>query len=539
MFSKLLRITALLLFTTTSCTAQLSSSVSGRVSDPSGAVIANAEVTLTMKETNVKQTLRTNQAGEFVFRDVPSGPYELSVVSQGFRQMKLEGVAGIGQSSEVNVVLPLGAISTPVTVESNPALEATWNAWVEDPGKAPSFRRLKTVHTKSDYQLVLDLAAFAYAPRDKSVAARPAGSGLLEWMKQQKDDSVRLKILMIPDPALLSSGGQPAQNFDINLGQLKKYLSGGKHKIPKDPFLALQKQPQSDFRFGSAQFEFHTGDHDGNAYIALSLWASDQPLDEILVPVCISDAGDADSCESAGGNALYHSDPLNALPLALETETPAAALHFFDFDSNRAIGVFRSKNGDYLTWSIANLTDSLGGFIEKVLLKNFEKEVSDDAIRQTGYELYNLLLPPGHSDADKARKEIQELTAARMKMSGSLADAPPFMIRIATFNPSQAFFVPLGMIAVPIEDQKHFLGDYFRVASPLPFQNYQPAQACVSRWVMLMAPHEDQSPKELVDARDALGDWANACRGADCIDSIPNSKHGSASRRSTRSPPRS
>jgi hypothetical protein len=183
--------------------------------------------------------------------------------------------------------------------------------------------------------------------------------------------------------------------------------------------------------------------------------------------------------------------------------------------------VFRSKNGDYLTWSIANLTDSLGGFIEKVLLKNFEKEVSDDAIQQTGYELYNLLLPPGHPDADKARSEIQELTAQRIKMTGSLADAPPFMIRLATFNPTEAFFVPLGMMAVPVEGRKYFLGDYFRVASPLPFQNYQPAQACVSRWVMLMAPHDDQSPKELMDARDQLSTWANACLGADCIDSMP------------------
>lgn len=521
MFSKLLRITVFLLLTTTYCTAQVSSSVSGSVSDSAGAVIANAEVTLTMKETNVKRTTRTNNAGEFGFRDVPSGAYVLTVISQGFQQKTVEGVAGIGHLSEVNVVLAVGAISTPVTVESNPSLEATWNAWVEDPGKAPSFNRLKTVHTKSYYQLLLDLGAFAYAPKDKTVLAQPAGSGLLEWLKHQKNKTVRLKILMVPDPAMLSAGGQRVQNFDINLGQLEKYLSGAKHKIPKDPFLALQKRPQSDFRFGNAQFEFHTGDHEGIAYIGLSLWASDKPLDEILVPVCISDAGEADSCESAGRNAVYHSDPLNALPLALDKDTPATSLHFFDFDSNRAIGVFRSKNGDYLTWSIANLTDSLGSFIEKILLKNFEKEVSDDAIRQTGFELYNLLLPTGHPDADEARNEIQELTAQRIKMSGSLADAPPFMIRIATSNPSEAFFVPLGMIAVPIEGQKYFLGDYFRVASPLPFQNYQPVQTCVSRWVMLMAPHDDQSPKELVAARDELRDWANACRGADCIDSIP------------------
>ena len=522
MSSKLLRTTVLLLFTSASCIAQLTfSSVSGSVTDSMGAVVGDAEVTLSMKETDYKRTSHTNSSGEFTFKNVPSGPYIVTVTSRGFKQKIVEGVAGIGQLAQLNVVLATGSHDSEVTIENPPSLEATWNAWVEDPGKAPSFNRLKTVHMKSDYQLVLDLAAFAYAPNDKSVSARPAGSGLLEWLKHQKNDSVRLKILMVPDPAMLSAGGQRVQDFDINLGQLKKYLKGGKHKIPKEPFLVLQKKPQSDFRFGSQQFEFHTADHEGMAYVGLSLWVSDRPLDEILVPVCISEAGDADSCGSPSGNALYHSDPLNALPLSLEKDTPATSLHFFDFDSNRAIGVFRSRNGDYLTWPIANLTDSLGNFIEKVLLKNFDKEVSDAAFQQTGYELYNLLLPAKDPDAGKARSEIQELIAQRIKMSGSLADAPPFMIRVATFNPTEAFFVPLGMIAVPVDGQKYFLGDYFRVASPLPFQNYQPAQTCISRWVMLMAPHDDQSPKELVEARDQVGAWANACKGTDCIDSIP------------------
>jgi hypothetical protein len=72
-----------------------------------------------------------------------------------------------------------------------------------------------------------------------------------------------------------------------------------------------------------------------------------------------------------------------------------------------------------------------------------------------------------------------------------------------------------------VEGQKHFLGDLFRVLSPLPFQNYQPQEACISRWVMVMAPDEDQTPKELVDARKELSPWGNACRDTDCIESIP------------------
>jgi hypothetical protein len=522
MFSKLWRIALFLLFTTASCLAQVSLSITGTVHDQSGGAIQNAEVTITIKDTNFKSVSRTRDDGGFGFSGVPPGAYVITVSREGFKQQIVEGLASIGQSSPVNVVLAIGPITSPVTVNAGPpALEATWNSWVEEPGPVQSFHHLETVRTRSDYQLALDLAAFEYARNDKSVSARPAGSGLLKWLKQQKNEHVRLTILMIPDPAMLSAGGPRVQKFNIDVGQLKRYLGGGKHKIPKEPFLALQKDPRSDFRFGNAQFDFHTGDHDGMAYIGLSLWAGEKPLDEILVPVCISDAGDTNSCEFVRANGMYHSDPLNALPLALEKDTPATSLHFFDFDSTRAIGVFRSKNGEYLTWTIGNLTDSLGSFIEKILLKNFAKEVSDDAIKQTGYELYNLLLPAGNLDVDKARAEIQDLTAQRVKMPGSLADAPPFMIRIATLNPTEAFFVPLAMVAVPVAGAKYFLGDYFRVASPLPFQNYQPTQKCISRWVMLMAPDEDQSPRELRDARAELKDWAGACRGADCINSIP------------------
>ena len=525
MISKALRFAFFLFVTTASCIAQVSLSVRGTVTDQSGAAVENADVTIIIKDTNFKSLAHTNADGGFSFTGVPPGAYVITISMQGFKQQTVEGIASAGQSAPVNVVLTVGAITSPVTVENGPpTLEATWNSWVEDPSPAQTFNHLKTVHTRSDYELALDLAAFQYAPKDKSVSARPAGSELLKWLKQQKKEkkvSVRLKILVIPDPAMLSATGQRVQNFDIRLAQLEKYLSGGKHDIPKDPFLALRENPGSDFRFGNAQFEFHTGDHEGIAYVGLSLWAGEKPLDEILVPVCISDAGDADSCDSMRSNAVYHSDPLNSLPLALEKDMPATSLHFFDFDSKRAIGVFRSKNGEYLTWTIGNLTDSLGEFIEKILLKNFDKELTDAAIQQTGYELYNLLLPPGHPDSDKARDEIQELTAQRISMSGSRAEAPPFMIRIATLEPSQAFFVPLGMVAVPIADKKYFLGDYFRIASPLPFQNYEPTQKCISRWVMLMAADEDQSPKELRDARAELKDWTGACRGGDCIDTIP------------------
>lgn len=292
-FSKLFPVAALLLFVTASCSAQISSSVSGVVRDPSGDAIANAKVTLTMKNGNVKRRLRTGRAGEFGFEKLPPGAYLITVSSRGFKEKTVEGVATLGQVSQIVVRLTAASISGVTiamasSVEHPPSLEATWNAWLEDSGPAPTFQPLETVHTSTDNEVILDLAAFQYALKHKSVAAHPAGSGLLEWLKHQKKDSVRLKILMIPDPAMLTGGENRVQNFDISLAQMRKYLNGAKHKIPQDPFASLRKNPNSDFRFGRAQFEFHSGSREGPAYVGLSVWANQKPLDEIIVPVCIS-----------------------------------------------------------------------------------------------------------------------------------------------------------------------------------------------------------------------------------------------------------
>jgi len=516
-----------LLFFVVYCIAQ-TASVVGTVSDSTGAAVPNAEVRLMNEASNFTITATTDNMGTFRFDNVPLGEYEIKVSSAGFVTQTFKGVATQNQSTRLWIVLQVGSVTETVEVTENPparSLVPTWNAWLEQQGTKPSFTRLETVHTKTECQLMLDLAAFAYAPKDKSVAAHPAGSRLLDWLKHQKADSVTLKVLMIPDPGRLLAGERRVQDFEISLAKIRSYLKGGKHKIPKDPFVVLQQKPRPDFRFGNARFEFRTGDHEGLSYIGLSLWTNGTiPLDEIIVPVCISNAGDTASCDNASLFSAYHSDPLNVGPLALEKDLPVASLHLIEFDSDRSVGVLRLKEwpeGKYVTWPLTNLFASMGDFIEKVLLKIFDKEVSDSALQQTGFELYNLLLPPQDSDTHEAREALQALTSARVNSSGPQTVAPQILVRIAPRHLDDAFFVPLAMVAVPIGEQKRFLGDTFRVQSPLPSQSYRPVRACISRWVMVMPPNEDQSPKELRDARNEFSAWTDACRDADCIGSIP------------------
>lgn len=60
-------------------------SVTGRVADPSGAVIPGATVILTDTSTNISQTLESNPAGLYIFNNVTPGTYSLAVTKEGFR----------------------------------------------------------------------------------------------------------------------------------------------------------------------------------------------------------------------------------------------------------------------------------------------------------------------------------------------------------------------------------------------------------------------------------------------------------------------
>src|ERR1700744_2850462 len=65
--------------------------VAGTVTDPSGAAIADATVTLTDRATNTPRVASTNENGRYVLVDIPAGNYDVSVSKQGFRISKLSG----------------------------------------------------------------------------------------------------------------------------------------------------------------------------------------------------------------------------------------------------------------------------------------------------------------------------------------------------------------------------------------------------------------------------------------------------------------
>ncbi|MHB8501974.1 MAG: outer membrane beta-barrel protein [Candidatus Acidiferrales bacterium] len=94
--------------------------LTGIVSDSSGAVIANATVTITQSGTNLKRQTTTNEAGVYRFDAVDLGTYALSVSAAGFQTSETTGVeVQAAHTTNIDIPLEVGATSEVVKVEAS------------------------------------------------------------------------------------------------------------------------------------------------------------------------------------------------------------------------------------------------------------------------------------------------------------------------------------------------------------------------------------------------------------------------------------
>jgi hypothetical protein len=99
-------------------------SVSGRVTDPSGAVVQGAEVTARQIDTNLTNTVETDRDGRFRFPYLRVGSYEIGVHKDGFVDAVQSILLSIGAAYELPVSLSITSVGTKISVNADaPVLE--------------------------------------------------------------------------------------------------------------------------------------------------------------------------------------------------------------------------------------------------------------------------------------------------------------------------------------------------------------------------------------------------------------------------------
>jgi hypothetical protein len=95
------------------------SSVTGRVVDPTGAVVPNAQLTMVQTETNFKFTATTNNEGIYRIQSLQPGTYEMTVAASGFKSLIRQNIVlRTGDVLGIDLELEVGATTESIRVSA-------------------------------------------------------------------------------------------------------------------------------------------------------------------------------------------------------------------------------------------------------------------------------------------------------------------------------------------------------------------------------------------------------------------------------------
>ena len=108
-------------------TEAINGSIRGRVTDPAGAAIPGAAVTVENVATNYSRAVSSNDDGYFVIPNLPIGTYTVTIKKEGFDQQRRPGIVlDAGTEAMIEASLKVGAVSTTVEVTGGaPVIEPT------------------------------------------------------------------------------------------------------------------------------------------------------------------------------------------------------------------------------------------------------------------------------------------------------------------------------------------------------------------------------------------------------------------------------
>ena len=100
--------------------------ITGTVSDPTGAVVPNANIQVTNTDTSAVYKVATTNTGNYTLANLPVGNYELTVDAPGFKKFLRPGlIVQVAETARVDAILQVGASTDTVTVNAEAPLLKT------------------------------------------------------------------------------------------------------------------------------------------------------------------------------------------------------------------------------------------------------------------------------------------------------------------------------------------------------------------------------------------------------------------------------
>ncbi|HTV56765.1 MAG TPA: carboxypeptidase regulatory-like domain-containing protein [Terriglobia bacterium] len=239
----LILIPAVCMLTALGAYGAITGSISGRVTDPSGAVIPGTQVTAVDTGTAVQHATRTDASGFYSFPDLPIGVYEVLVRHQGFKLFRVTGlVINANAALRVDATLQIGATTESVTVTSAALHVETTSTQMGDVITGTQMTAIPLNGRSYTDLLALQPGVVPVQTGEYTVAASGANltpSGNL--------NSGNLSI---------SGGRESANGFMVNGGNVEEPGSNGAEAIPDLDAIA-------EFRILTNNFDAEYGEYSG------------------------------------------------------------------------------------------------------------------------------------------------------------------------------------------------------------------------------------------------------------------------------------
>ena len=148
---KLLVVWLTVIFAAVSWAQNATTSVRGVVTDPTGALVSSATVTLTNDVTKKSTTLKVNKGGEYDFQQLTPAQYTIYATAPNFGSLAKEVELLVSQPATVNFALPVNGKSETVEVTASATLNFT------DASLGNAFNSAEIEATPTDSRNVPDL----------------------------------------------------------------------------------------------------------------------------------------------------------------------------------------------------------------------------------------------------------------------------------------------------------------------------------------------------------------------------------------------
>ena len=164
-------------------------SIVGEVTDPNGAALPGVTVTITNTGTGLKLETTTDDTGSYVFRNLPTGTYNMTLSGKGFKQLQQSDITvTAGNPKRVDGSLQIGGTQETVTVEASGATLHTEKADLSTELNSVQITSLP-LNQYRNYQTLLNLVPGATPVQLQNAEIDTPGRSLRTWVNGVQPNS--------------------------------------------------------------------------------------------------------------------------------------------------------------------------------------------------------------------------------------------------------------------------------------------------------------------------------------------------------------